>query len=257
MDQVKTDEHGDEKRAADNQFVVGSKVGAGGALQLAAGINETAALTVSSSALAATGALSLNSTGNVVIGGVQEIHVLDNASKSASSSIFTKKSSNSTDYIASSTLVGSSVTAGTVSVKSGNDILITGSALTAQKELALVAGHDIVVASGQQVVDERHSAESKRSGFSLSPKDGIGFSKAQQQQNGTASSTTQLGSTISGGSVTAVAGRDLFIVASNVVADNAVVLAAARDGYIVSAQSTTDSSSASESKQSGLIGAAW
>jgi hypothetical protein len=54
-----------------------------------------------------------------------------------------------------------------------------------------------------------------------------------------------------------VAGRDLFIVASNVVADNAVVLAAARDGYIVSAQSTTDSSSASESKQSGLIGAAW
>jgi hypothetical protein len=67
----------------------------------------------------------------------------------------------------------------------------------------------------------------------------------------------ELGSTISGGSVTAVAGRDLFIVASNVVADNAVVLAAARDGYIVSAQSTTDSSSASESKQSGLIGAAW
>ena len=58
MDQVKTDQHGDasakqyDKRAADDQAVVGSSVSAGGALQLAAGIKETAALTVSSSALA-------------------------------------------------------------------------------------------------------------------------------------------------------------------------------------------------------------
>jgi filamentous hemagglutinin len=262
MDQVKTDQHGDasaknyDKRAADDQTVVGSSVSAGGALQLAAGIKESAALTVSSSALASTGALSLSATGNVLIGGVQENHVIDNASKSASSSTFTKKSSSSTDYVASSTLVGSSVNAGAISVKAGNDVIVTGSALTAQDALAVIAGRDLVVESGQQTVNESHSAETKKSGFSVKPA-GFGYSKAEQQQNGTASSTTQLGSTLSGGTVTAVAGRDLSIVASNVVADGAVVLAATRDLNIVSAQNTSASTSDSSSKKSGSIGTAW
>jgi filamentous hemagglutinin len=72
MDQVKTDHYGDasakqyDKRAAEDQSVVGSSVSAGGALQLAAGLKETAALTVSSSALAATGAMSLSATGDVL-----------------------------------------------------------------------------------------------------------------------------------------------------------------------------------------------
>lgn len=262
MDQVKTNEHGDanarqyEKRAADNQTVVGSNVGAGGALQLSAGLTETAALAVSSSALAAVGNLSLNAAGNVNIGGVQENHVLDNASKSVSSSTFTKSSSSSTDYVASSTLVGSSVNAGAISVKAGNDVVVTGSALTAQEALTVVAGRDLIVASGQQTVVENHSAESRKSGFSVQPA-GFGYSKAEQKQNGTASSTTQLGSTLSGGTVTAVAGRDLSIVASNVVADGAVVLAATRDLNIVSAQNTSSSASDSSSKKSGWIGTAW
>jgi filamentous hemagglutinin len=262
MDQVKTDQHGDasaknyDKRAADDQTVVGSSVSAGGALQLAAGIKESAALTVSSSALASTGALTLSATGDVLIGGVQENHVIDNASKSASSSVFTKRSGSSIDYSASSTLVGSSVGGGTVSVKSGNDIVVTGSAINAQKDLTLVAGRDLVVTSGLQSVDENHSAESKKSGFSLKPA-GFGYSKAEQQQNGASSTTTHLGSTISGGTVTAVAGRDLSVIASNVVADGAVVLAGTRDVNIVSAQNTTDSTSASSSKKSGSIGSSW
>lgn len=263
MDQVKTDEHGDaaakqyEKRAVDKQFVVGSNVGAGGAWQLAAGMKEAAALTVSSSALASVGALSLNATGDVLIGGVQETRITDNASHHASSSTFTRSSNSSADYVASNTLIGSSVNAGAISVKAGNDVLITGSALTAQNELALMAGRDVVLASGQQVVDESHSAESKKSGFSLSPANGFGYSKSAQKQSGTASSTTQLGSTLSGGSVSAVAGRDLAVVASNVVADGAVVLAAARDVNIVSAQNLSDSASASSIKKSGSIGTAW
>jgi filamentous hemagglutinin len=262
MDQVKTDQHGDasakqyDKRAADNQTVIGSSVSAGGALQLAAGIKETAALTVSSSALASTGALSLSATGDVLIGGVQENHVIDNASHHESRSVFTKSSGSSIDYSASSTLVGSSVGGGTVSVKSGNDIVVTGSAINAQKDLTLVAGRDIVVTSGLQSIDENHSAESKKSGFSLKPA-GFGYSKAEQQQNGASSTTTQLGSTISGGTVTAVAGRDLSVIASNVVADGAVVLAGTRDVNIVSAQNTTDSTSASSSKKSGSIGSGW
>jgi filamentous hemagglutinin len=182
--------------------------------------------------------------------------VIDNASKSASSSTFTKKSSSSTDYVASSTLVGSSVNAGAISVKAGNDVIVTGSALTAQDALTVIAGRDLVVASGQQTVNESHSAETKKSGFSVKPA-GFGYSKSEQQQNGTASSTTQLGSTLSGGTVTAVAGRDLSIVASNVVADGAVVLAATRDLNIVSAQNTSASTSDSSSKKSGSIGTAW
>ena len=162
-------------------------------------------------------------------------------------------SSASVDYVASSTLVGSSLNAGSVSVKAGNDVVITGSALTAQDALTVVAGRDLVVTSGQQTVDESHSAESKKSGFSLTTY-GVGYTASAQQQNGTTQSTTQLGSTLSGGTVTAVAGRDLNIVASNVVADGAVVLAATRDVNIVSAQNTVDSTSGSSSKQSGSLG---
>jgi filamentous hemagglutinin len=78
VDQIRTDEHGDaaakqyDKRLADHQTVIGSNVGAGGTLQLAAGLKETAALTVSSSAVTAGKALFLSATGDVLIGGVQE-----------------------------------------------------------------------------------------------------------------------------------------------------------------------------------------
>ena len=127
----------------------------------------------------------------------------------------------------------------------------------ADKALTLAAGRDLLVGSAAQVDEERHSAQSKKSGFSFSPMAGIGHSQPPQQQNSSVHSTTQLGSTLSGGSIVAIAGRDLSVQASNLVADADIALVTARNVSNVSAQDTRDSASDSSSKKSGFIGSAW
>lgn len=262
-DEVKTDQHNNasskryDKRIHENQSVVGSSLAAGGDLQLRAGLNETASLNVSGSGIAAGGAVSLGATGDVNIGGVQENHLLDFAHHSESRSTFKKSSTTSSDYVASSTVIGSSISGGSVDIDAANDIKINASELVAEKTLTLAAGRDLAVTSAVQVDEERHSSERKKSGFSLSAADGVGYSKSNQQQNSSVNSTTQLGSTLSGESVVAIAGRDLSIQASNVVADGNIALAAARDLSILSARNTQESESASRSKKSGFIGTAW
>ena len=260
---VKTDQHNDaasktyDKRVHENQTVVGSSIGAIGDLKLRAGITEIASLTLSASGLAASGAVSIGASGDVNIEGAQEKHLLDVASRRESSSAFKKSSSSTSDYLASTTVVGSSVTGGAVAINAGNDVKISGSEVLADKALTLAAGRDLLVGSEVQVDDERHSAQSKKSGFSFSPTAGVGYSQSRQQQNSSAHSTTQLGSTLSGGSIVAIAGRDLSVQASNLVADADIALVAARNVSIVSAQDTRDSASDSSSKKSGFIGSAW
>lgn len=258
--EVNTDQHNNasskvyDKQIHQNQTVVGAAIGAAGALQFTAGTNEKAELDIIGSSVVANGVVALNASGDVNIRGVQEQQVSDTANHRESSGLLKSSSSSRADFSATSNVVGSSVSGGSVIVKSGNDINISGSDVTAQKELSLVAARDLVVGSAQQASTDQHSSEQKKTGISFNRTDGLNISKAQQQQDSNSQSTTQMASTLSGAAVTALAGRDIAVRGSTVVADADIALVAARDLSIVSAQNSSNSMSASSTKKTGLIG---
>ncbi|MDB5936595.1 MAG: hypothetical protein JWQ01_3939, partial [Massilia sp.] len=187
--EVNTDQHNDaaskvyDKQIHQNETVVGAALGAVGTVQLTAGATQKAALDISGSSVTGNGAVVLNASGDVNIRGVQEQHVSDTASHRESSGFLKSSSSSRADYSATSNVVGSSVSGGSVAVKSDNDINISGSDVTAQKALTLVAARDLIVASAQQTDTDQHSSEQKKTGFSFNRTEGLNFSKAQQQQD--------------------------------------------------------------------------
>ena len=261
VNEVKTSQQNDpgsktyDKQVHENQTVVGAVVSAGGDLKVGAGIAGAGNLAIAGSKLAGGGSVELGAKGDVSITQVQETHLSDTASHRESSSTFKKSSDTRADYSDTSAVVGSSVSGDAVSVKSGNDIVITGSELTAKNALTLDAKRDLLVSSAEQSNSERHSAEHKKSGFSLDFTEGVGYSKAQNSAGSDTDTITQIGTVLSGGSISASTGRNVVIGGSTVVADKDVNIAAGGDLSILSTQNTVDGNSSSSSKKSGSIGA--
>jgi filamentous hemagglutinin len=258
-DEVKTSQFNDPKskqydrQVHQNQTVVGAGVASAGDLKINAGEGGKADLNITGSTVAGGGAVTLSSTNDVNIKSAIEDHVSDTAIHRESSSTFKKSSSTSTDYSAAGLVVGSNVSGANVTVKASNDIAIAGSGLTAQDALTLNAGRDLLVTTVASEGSEKHTSEEKKSGFSFGG-GGIGYSKSQQKQASNGDTVTQVGSSLSGGTVTTTSGRDTLIQGSTVVADDNISIGAARDLSIVSAQNTSDDTSSSSSKKSGMIG---
>ncbi|USX11997.1 hemagglutinin repeat-containing protein [Oxalobacteraceae bacterium OTU3CAMAD1] len=260
VDEVKTHQENDPKSKSydkiihEDQTVVGATVAAGGNLTIKAGDAGAGGLAIAGSNIAGGGDVSLAASGDVSITQVQENHLSDVAFHRESKSTFKKSSDTTADYSSVSNVIGGNVSGGSVSVKSGNDIVIGGSQLTAENALTLNAGRDLLVSSAAQTGSENHSAEHKKSGFSLDITEGVGYTKSQDNKTGSSNTVTQVGSVLSGGSVSATSGRDTIITGSTVVADKDIVIDAKRDLSIVSAENSVDSESASSSKKSGSIG---
>ena len=260
VDEVKTHQENDPKSKSydkiihEDQTVVGATVAAGGNLVIKAGDAGAGGLAIAGSNIAGGGDVSLAASGDVSITQVQENHLSDVAFHRESKSTFKKSRDTTADYSSVSNVIGSNVSGGSVSVKSGNDIVIGGSQLTAQNALTLNAGRDLLVASAAQTGSENHTAEHKKSGFSLDITEGVGYTKSQDNKSGRSDTVTQVSSVLSGGSVSASSGRDTAISGSTVVGDQDVNIAAGRDLSIVSAENSVDSDSSSSSKKSGSIG---
>ncbi len=242
------------KAIHNNQSIVGSNIGAAGALALAAGMGETGSLDITASSVASGGALGLSASGDIHIGAAQESHLADTASKSSSSSFLKKSSISMADHQASTLAIGSSLAGDTVTLNARNDIVIGASAVTAQGALALSAGRDLTVTTATASHSESHFLETKKSGITLGLAHGIGYLNAADRADGSSDATSAVGSVLSGGSVMAISGRDTLIQGSTVLADRDLTLLASRDLSIVSAQDTLREQSASSSKRSGMIG---
>ncbi|MYN20904.1 hypothetical protein GTP81_29635, partial [Rugamonas sp. FT107W] len=241
-----------DKEVRQDQTVVGASVTAGGNLAVKAGDSGLGNLALAGSNLAGGGKVQLTASGDVSITQVQETHLSDLAHHDESSSAFKKSSNTSADYSNVSKVVGSGVSGDSVTVHSDKDIVIRGSELTATGALTLNAGRDLLVSSAQQSDSEQHSAEHMRSGFSLDPRAIYTKSEDAKAANGT--TVTQVGSVLSGGSVSASSGRDTVISGSTVVADKDIAIDAGRNLNIVSAENSSDGASSSSSKKSGSIG---
>ncbi|AZD00799.1 hemagglutinin repeat-containing protein [Pseudomonas chlororaphis] len=165
----------------------------------------------------------------------------------------TKKSSSGKksrlDEVASTTNIASSVTSGTDSVLvAGNDLLIKGSDVTAEKGAAkLMAGNDVQILAVSDSNSARHESSKSKSSWG-----GLKSSKVKDQVAET--QTTAVGSVISGNTVEVAAKRDATVTGSALVSTQDLAVQAGRDLTIDAAENTFTRSELHKQKNRDLTG---
>ena len=145
--------------------------------------------------------------------------------------------------------VGSLVSAGTNStVVAGADLLLAGSAVTAEKGATqLVAGQDVNILAVSNADSARHERKESKSSWG-----GLKSSKVQDKVD--EKRTTAMGSMVSGETVTVAAKRDATVTGSNLVSTGDLAVQAGRDLTIDAAQNTFARTDMHKEKNRDLTG---
>ena len=145
--------------------------------------------------------------------------------------------------------VGSLVSAGTHStVVAGADLLLAGSAVTAEKGATqLVAGQDVNILAVSNSDSARHERKESKSSWG-----GLKSSKVQDKVD--EKRTTAMGSMVSGETVTVAAKRDATVTGSNLVSTGDLAVQAGRDLTIDAAQNTFARTDMHKEKNRDLTG---
>ena len=241
----------------DTHTNVGSLVTSGGNSTLVAGDDM---LLQGSAVNAEKGAVKLMAGSDIQILAVSDSSSARHESSKSKSSWGGLSSSKVKDKISetSTTAVGSMVSGDTVSVAAGQDVKVTGSALVSTDDLVVQAGRDLSVDAAVNTFSrtEMHKKKNRdltgvltANNFGLDDITGNQhLSISSQKHNGSAQEMTLTGSTIgsSTGNVALVAGRELTVIASDVVStqdmslsgSNVTIAAATETAH----QTTKDSS---------------
>jgi filamentous hemagglutinin len=243
-----------EKNIHQDQTVVGSRIDFGGNLNLLAGTAQQGALTLTASTASGAGDLALAASGNVTIQEAAENHLYDMASHRESKGFLRRSSSTTADYGASSLAVGSTLSGNTVSILSGGDVLVRGSALAATDDLTLTAAGNVRLLAAQNTSDESHAHEEKKSGLMGGGGLSIMIGSRQQSGNSDATSTEAVASIVGStdGDVRIRAGQNYTQTGSQVMALAGDVGIAAQKVDINAAFDTANSVEQQRFQQSGL-----
>ncbi|MBJ2157405.1 hemagglutinin repeat-containing protein [Variovorax sp. IB41] len=226
---------------------IGSSIVGGGSVALVAGndVNARAA------EVAAAGTLAVAAGHDIRIDAGQASQAILTTTNSSRKTLTSKSSSSEIKAQADTTVLGSSFSGKDVVMSAGNDLVVRGSQVSAQNQLSLGAGRDVRIESAQEQSANGSVLKSSQSGLN-GLKDSVlygrGYSSSSSNQTQLSASTTQVGSTISGGSVSIDAGRDAQIIASNVLADKNIAITAGRNIDVLAAQDTSVSATASGGK---------
>ncbi|WP_267113612.1 hemagglutinin repeat-containing protein [Xanthomonas sacchari] len=236
-----------------DETVHGSEFTAGGDIALQSGhdVNLTAA-----KAFTDKGALAVSAGNDVNLLTEQEQHDAVQDMQKKKKGFLSSKTTTTHDEWHDSLAVGTSLDAGSVQIKAGNDIAVVGSTVLAQQDARLVAGNDVAIVSAQDQSSEAHSSAQKKSGFSASFSGGVaslGYGKSRSSSDSSTESTTQVASAVGAknGNLLISAGDQLTIGASDVAAGKDLTLAA-KDIALLAAQDTVDNQSNQSSKSSGF-----
>ena len=242
----------------DSTTQVGSLVGSGGDSTLVAG---ESLLLAGSAVTAEKGAAQLVAGKDVQILAVSDSDSARHERKESKSSWGGFKSSKVQDKVDEkrTTAVGSMVSGETVTVAGGQDVKVTGSSLVSTGDLAVQAGRDLIIDAAQNTFSRTDMHKEKNrdltgvlTGNKLGLDDMTGNQHLfinSQKHNGTATETTLTGSTIgsSAGNVTLTAGRELSVVASDLVSTKDMSLNGA-DVTIAAGTETANQTSKDSSK---------
>jgi len=242
----------------DSTTHVGSLVSSGGNSTLVAGENL---LLAGSAVTAEKGAAQLVAGKDVQVLAVSDSDSARHERKESKSSWGGFKSSKVQDKVdeTRTTAVGSMVSGETVTVAGGQDVKVTGSSLVSTGDLAVQAGRDLTIDAAQNTFSRTDMHKEKNrdltgvlTGNKLGVDDMTGNQHLfinSQKHNGTATEVTLTGSTIgsSAGNVTLTAGRELSVVASDLVSTKDMSLNGA-DVTIAAGTETANQTSKDSSK---------
>jgi filamentous hemagglutinin len=134
---------------------------------------------------------------------------------------------------------------GNVRLQADRDVTARAASVNSSEgALVLSAGRDIGVEAGEASQSSERASRTTKSGF---------LSSKTTTTRDTVNDSTAIASTFSGDSTTLIAGQDIAIKGSNVVATNDVTLLATRDIKIESATETHNETHFSKTKQSGIF----
>ncbi|MDU4126040.1 hemagglutinin repeat-containing protein [Pantoea sp.] len=236
-------------RRLSQQSDAGSRITAGGALQLSAGqdIRATAA------DVTAGGALTASAGRDIVLSAGNSRTDLTEHSRQSSKGLLSGSSLETHDELHSSEALSTTLSGDSVRLQAGSDIAVTGSNVAGTQDVALTAGRDLSIATATETRDEVHQREEKKSG--LMGTGGIGFTvgQAMQKSSTDASGSLSRGSTVgsSDGSVTLSAGNQLTVHGSDVIAGKDLSLSGS-DVTLSAAENSHTALTKTEQKQSGL-----
>ncbi|NYB29781.1 hemagglutinin repeat-containing protein [Pantoea agglomerans] len=236
-------------RRLSQQSDAGSRITAGGALQLSAGqdIRATAA------DVTAGGALTASAGRDIVLSAGNSRTDLTEHSRQSSKGLLSGSSLKTHDELHSSEALSTTLSGDSVRLQAGRDIAVTGSNVAGTQDVALTAGRDLSITTATETRDEVHQREEKKSG--LMGTGGIGFTvgQAMQKSSTDASGTLSRGSTVgsSDGSVILSAGNQLNVHGSDVIAGKDLSLSGS-DVTLSAAENSHTALTKTEQKQSGL-----
>lgn len=219
-----SDHHGSysETLHTSDQTVVGTTVHSGNTLSVASGKDISV---IGSTILLDQGNVGLMAVGNVNVGAATETHV-SNMNEShdhsgvASHASATNRVDQTTTYAN-----GSAISADGVTVVSGKDINVTGSAIVGTHDVALSAKNNVNITAATDTYQDNEYHQEKHSGLSGSGGLGITIGSSEQSDRYNAASTTQSQSRSTVGSVegnvTVSGGKDVHISGSDFVAGKA------------------------------------
>lgn len=232
---------------------IGSSVAASGNVTLQAGQDLSIRGSVLQSDL---GRLEATAAGNVKIEAAQTRQSVDETHQTKVSGFFNSTTITTRDTADNTLNRGSALIANSVDVQAGQNLTLQGSSVSAMGNSTLQAGNDVAILSAQDVLDQSHSRQEKKSGLSVSLKSGVGVGRSSADQAQRTINTSQVGSSVSGANVAVNAQRDATIQASSVLADQDIAVQAGRNLDVTAADNTqqTTSSYSSRSTKVGLIG---
>ncbi|WP_080492923.1 hemagglutinin repeat-containing protein [Burkholderia ubonensis] len=219
-----SDHHGSytETLHTSDQTVVGTTLHSGNTLNVASGKDINV---VGSTITLDQGNVGLMAVGNVNVGAATETHV-SNMDESHDHGGFASHTSATNRVDQTTTYAnGSTISADGVTVVSGKDINVTGSAIVGTHDVALSAKDNVNITAATNTYQDNEYHQEKHSGLSGSGGLGITIGSSEQSDRYNATSTTQSQSRSAVGSVegnvTVSGGKDVHISGSDIVAGKA------------------------------------
>ena len=190
---------------------------------------------------------------NVNIQNETEYHERLHELHEEASGVLSSKTTDIYDYSNENSVVGSSISAGSVDITSSKDTNITASSIVADNDVNISAGENLNINSAQQTNESEYIKQVKKSG--LLSGGGLGFTigKEKQRDEYTNQNSEAIGSTIGSlnSDINLTADKNIDVTGSNIIADKDINITGANVN-IANSNSVYNSEEKHEYEKSGL-----
>ncbi|WP_246190098.1 hemagglutinin repeat-containing protein [Pandoraea captiosa] len=239
-----------ESSTSSDDAVIGTRIRSGDSLAIAAGHDIDL---LGSGVTLERGTATLVAGNNVNIGEVTETHESHGRNGGSRGGFLSSQRTASTSDSKTVQANGSMVSADAIVIAAGKNLDVRGSTIVGTKDVALQAGQDLHIQSAQSTSEQHATYEEKRSGFGVSGGVGVSYGNSEQRDRTNDTAVAQTSSLVGSlnGSVSMVAGNDLTIRGSDVVAGGNVT-GIAKNITVESATDRQQHDESHEMKRSGF-----